>query len=162
MTNRIYKFFYEASLEKTLLVVIIALIFYAYIDILIWQRIFESDNMISYAGVYSKGFITVLISEVIIGSLLLCGNIKEMIFYASTLTLFGLNGTEDILYYFLDGKMLPNNLPWLDHSHFIFFKPVTKEGLIGNVIVWGLIWALMWISISIMGEYRIHNNKKIK
>lgn len=134
-------------MRRTFLAIIVALIFYAVVDITIWQRIFETNKMFEYADQYHNGWFIMLIAEVCIGLIFLYKRIKEMIFYICSLILFAFNGTEDILYYILDGRNIPDTLPWLDDSLLILFKPVTREGLILGFIIWSFIWILIWIII---------------
>lgn len=134
-------------MKKIIVAIIIGVIFYSLVDIFIWQRIFESNQMHYFSSVYYRGWHLVLISNVIIGSILLYNFVpfKNIIFYASTLYVFGSNGTEDILYFLLDGRTIPTRLEWLDNSTLILFKPVTDTYLIVNFIAWLIIWFFMWL-----------------
>ena len=49
---------------------IIALLFYTITDILVWQRIFEANQMIEYADVYHTGWFISLVESNLKGSLI--------------------------------------------------------------------------------------------
>lgn len=113
----------------------IALFFYVRADIMIWQRIFETDKLWHYAGAYHRGWYQMLLGLLAVGCLLL-PSWRERILYAVTLYILAFNGTNDVLYYWLDGKAVPQTLAWLDNHFFILFSPVTAENLIVNCLIW--------------------------
>ena len=120
---------------KTFLALAVALCFYALTDIHIWQRIFETDQLWQYAGVYHKGWFFSLYGLIALGVLLLNG-FGNKLFYGCTLYLLAFNGTNDVLYYWLDNRELPARLEWLDGHSLIFFKPVTDISLLASCALW--------------------------
>jgi len=50
---------------------------------------------------------------------------------------------EDILYYLLDGKAMPDMLPWLEDNPMIFH--VSREGVIGSVSVWLAVLVVLYL-----------------
>jgi hypothetical protein len=132
---------------RTLLAIITALLFYTMIDILIWQRIFETDELWQYIGIYHRGWNFALYGFIVLGVLLLDGW-REKIFYSLCLYVLCFNGTNDILYYWLDGRAVPARLEWLDNDPFIFFVPVTNTSLIASSSIWILFFVVLWILIN--------------
>ena len=112
-----------------------SLCFYTLTDIHIWQRIFETDQLWQYAGVYHRGWYFSLYGMIALGVLLLNGY-QNKIFYGVSLYLLAFNGTNDVLYYWLDGRPLPGRLEWLDFHKLILFKPVTDVSLLLSCLVW--------------------------
>lgn len=131
---------------KTIIAVATALCFYALTDIYIWQRIFETDQLWQYAGVYHRGWFFSLYGMIILGVLLLDGW-KNKYLYAVSLYLLAFNGTNDILYYWLDFRKVPARLEWLDNHAFIFFKPVTDTSLLASCALWLLLLCLFYFAV---------------
>ncbi len=123
-------------MKKAALAVIIALFSYTMLDIMIWQRIFETHNLSVFASLYHPGWIIMLGSELTIGLLLLFPNWRAMLFHTTALVALGLCGLEDILYYWLDGRPIPYWLPWLDSNPLILLKPVNSTHLLISSAIW--------------------------
>lgn len=120
---------------RLLVSILIALFFYIRTDILIWQRIFETNQLWQYAGVYHRGWYMSLYGFILLGVLLL-PTWREKLFYGITLLILCFNGTNDVLYYWLDGRALPERLEWLDRHFLILFSPVTRGTLLLNCALW--------------------------
>lgn len=129
-------------MKKAAIAVAIALCSYTMLDIMIWQRIFETHNLSVFASLYHPGWIVMLGSELAVGALLLFPNWRAMLFHTGALLLLGLCGLEDILYYWLDGRPIPYWLPWLERNPLILLKPVNSANLI--------ISSAIWLGISVM------------
>ena len=112
----------------------LALLFYTFADILIWQRIFETNQMVQYANIYHTGWFVSLAGYAILGVVFLWGAWKDIAYYLISLFVGAFSGLEDVLYYLLDGKSMPESLPWLDRNPMIFH--VSREGVIGSVSLW--------------------------
>ena len=54
---------------RTVIATLIALFFYTITDILIWQRIFEANNMVGYANLYHTGWFVTLAGYAIMGTM---------------------------------------------------------------------------------------------
>lgn len=122
---------------KTALMVIVAFFFYAVIDILIWQRIFEVHNLIEIGvGVYHLGYFFVLLGFVVVGALALLPHVRHSLAYGISLLILAFSGWEDIMFYWLDGKAIQPLLPWLDKNPMIFFDPVTNVGVLISAFTW--------------------------
>jgi hypothetical protein len=52
------------------------------------------------------------------------------------------SGLEDVLYYMLDGKPMPDTLPWLEGNPMILH--VSREGVIGSVSLWLIALAVLY------------------
>jgi len=139
-------------MKKTImfwLALIGAIYFYTKSDILIWQRIFETHELWDLGiGVYHWGWLHTLFGYMLLGSILIYPNLRRMITFPLTLLILAFSGLEDILYYWLDGKALPNVLPWLDPNPLIL-KPVTADRLVLSA----LFWILIVIALDIIGEF---------
>jgi hypothetical protein len=119
---------------RTVIATIIALVFYTITDILIWQRIFETNNMTEYADVYHTGWFITLAGYAVMGTILLWGSWKDCLYFVTSLFIAAFSGLEDILYYALDRKPMPESLPWLDRNPMIYAG--TREGVILSVVFW--------------------------
>ena len=84
----------------------------------------------------------------------LWGRWLEVAFFAATLHLFARNGTSDILYYWLDGRAIPQRLDWLDANQFVLFKPVIGEALILSSAIWISVWVLAWLMVGRLAMHR--------
>mgnify|MGYP001558218252 CR=1 FL=1 len=138
-------------MKKAILAAWTGLIFYTLVDIGIWDRLFETDELWPYheaaAPIYHLGWSFMLWGLLAVGALLLWGRWKEIAVYCGTLLIFTGNGMEDILYYLLDFESVPARLDWLDGKPLILFQPVTAESLWLNALVWLLLYAvgLTWL-----------------
>lgn len=119
---------------RAVLAALIALFFYTLTDIIIWQRIFEANNMVEYAHAYHIGWFISLAGYAVIGVLLMWGAWKDCFYFLSALFVGAFSGLEDILYYLLDGKPIPESLPWLANHPMIYES--SRLGLIGSVLFW--------------------------
>lgn len=119
---------------RTVIATIIALFFYTVTDILIWQRIFEKNNMVEYADAYHTGWFVTLAGYAVMGTILLWGSWKDCLYFVTSLFVAAFSGLEDVLYYALDRKPMPEALPWLDRNPMIYHT--TREGVILSVIFW--------------------------
>ena len=119
---------------RPILTALIALFFYTLTDIIIWQRIFEANNMSEYADIYHRGWFMSLAGYAIIGVLLLWGDWKDCLYYLLVLLIGAFSGLEDMLYYLLDRKPIPESLPWLVNNPMIYES--SRIGLIGSVFFW--------------------------
>jgi len=122
----------------------VAMFFYAKTDILIWQRIFETHQLIEIGnGVYHWGWIQTLFGFMVLGALACYPNIWRMILFPISLAVLAFSGVEDILYYWLDGKAVPPLLPWLNQNP-IMLKPVTSTTLFITAAFWIVVVILMY------------------
>jgi hypothetical protein len=122
------------KINRTVIATIIALFFYTVTDILIWQRIFETNNMVEYADIYHTGWFVTLTGYAVMGTILLWGSWKDCLYFVTSLFVAAFSGLEDVLYYALDRKPMPEALPWLDGNPMIYHS--TREGVIFSVIFW--------------------------
>ena len=132
----------------------LALLFYTFADILIWQRIFETNQMIEYASIYHTGWFVSLAGYAIIGVVLLWGSWKDCVYYLTSLFVGAFSGLEDVLYYLLDGKPMPASLPWLDGNPMIYH--VSRTGVIWSVIFWLLTLVILYL---VLYHWRIYAAK---
>jgi hypothetical protein len=123
----------------------LALIFYTFADILIWQRIFETNQMVEYATIYHTGWFVSLAGYAILGVVLLWGSWKDCIYYLTSLFVGAFCGLEDVLYYLLDGKPMPASLPWLAGNPMIYH--VSREGVLWSVLFWMLTLVVLYIAL---------------
>lgn len=122
---------------------IIALLFYTIADILVWQRIFEANNMIEHADTYHMGWFVSLAGYATIGIILMWGEWKDCLFFLTSLFVGAFSGLEDVLYYVLDRKPMPEALPWLDSNPMIY--QVSRTGVLLSVLFWLTALALLYI-----------------
>jgi hypothetical protein len=135
----------------------LALTFYTFADILIWQRIFETNQMVQYANIYHTGWFVSLAGYAILGLVLMWGDWKDCVYFLTSLFVGAFSGLEDILYYLLDGKSMPAMLPWLDRNPMILH--VSREGVIGSVSLW---LTLLVVLYFLLYQWRRKNTASIK
>lgn len=127
----------------------IAIYFYTKMDILIWGRIFEKLKLTNLGiGVYHWGWLQSLFGFMILGILVCYPNRRRMITFPLSLAILAFSGLEDVLYYWLDGKIIPAELPWLNPNPLIL-KPVTFS----NLLLSTLFWLLFVISLDVFGGW---------
>jgi len=122
---------------------ITALLFYTFADILVWQRIFEANNMVEHADMYHVGWFVSLAGYAAIGILLMWGEWKDCLFFLTSLFVGAFGGLEDVLYYVLDRKPMPEALPWLDNNPMIY--QVSRTGVLLSVLFWLISLAILYI-----------------
>ena len=119
---------------RPILTALVALLFYSVTDILIWQRIFEANKMVQYADMYHTGWFVTLAGYALLGTIFMWGAWKDCLFFLITLFIGAFSGLEDVLYYVLDGKPMPEKLPWLSSNPLIYGE--SRATLIGSVLFW--------------------------
>ena len=119
---------------RPILTALVALLFYSVTDILIWQRIFEANKMVQYADMYHTGWFVTLAGYALLGTIFMWGAWKDCLFFLITLFIGAFSGLEDVLYYVLDGKPMPEKLPWLNSNPLIYGD--SRATLIGSVLFW--------------------------
>jgi hypothetical protein len=68
------------------------------------------------------------------GTILLWGSWKDCLYFVTSLFVAAFSGLEDLLYYALDRKPMPDALPWLDANPLIY--QASRQGVIASVIFW--------------------------
>jgi hypothetical protein len=132
---------------RSMLAAIAAILFYTLTDILIWQRIFEANQLTEYAPIYHNGWFVSLAGYATVGALLMWGSWKDCVYYLMALFIGAFSGLEDVLYYVLDRKPMPDSLPWLAGNPLIYH--VSRTGVLFSVFFWlfalGILYfALYW------------------
>lgn len=140
---------------RPVLAAALALIFYTFADILIWQRIFETNQMVQYASIYHTGWFVSLAGYAILGVVLMWGAWKDVVYFLISLFVGAFSGLEDVLYYLLDGKPMPDALPWLEGNPMILH--VSRAGVIGSVLFWLAALALLYV---VLYQWRTKTRQK--
>ncbi len=147
--------------RKLMLALAAGLFFYALSDILLWQRIFEQHDLFEYQRQYDSGHITTLVALIGVGVILLWDLGVWALWWAAAFYTLTFSGLEDVLYYWLDGRAIPSNCPWLNSDPFILFKPAGGPGLAVSAAVWLIFWtATLWmapIAKRLRGVARLHD-----
>ena len=130
---------------RPVITALIALLFYTIADILVWQRIFEANNLVEHADTYHIGWFVSLAGYATIGLLLMWGEWRDCLFFLISLFVGAFSGLEDVLYYLLDRKPMPESLPWLDGNPMIYH--VSREGVLLSVLFWltSLLLLYLWL-----------------
>lgn len=134
---------------------LIALLFYTGTDILVWQRIFETNKLIDFASTYHTGWFVSLAGYATVGVLLMWGAWRDCIYFLASLFVGAFSGLEDLLYYILDRKPIPASLPWLGSNPMI--HSVSRAGVIGSVVFWISMLIILYIAL-----YLWQNDRKVK
>ncbi len=127
---------------RPILAAALALFFYTLADILIWQRIFEANHMVRYANIYHAGWFVSLAGYAVLGVVLMWGAWKDCLYFLISLFVGAFCGLEDVLYYLLDRKPMPETLPWLAGNPMIY--QASRAGLIWSVSFWLMALALLY------------------
>jgi hypothetical protein len=98
--------------------------------------------MVEYADIYHTGWFVTLTGYATIGLLLMWGAWKDCLFFLTSLFVGAFSGLEDMLYYLLDRKPIPNALPWLSNNPMIYHS--SRTGLISSVIFWIAVLAILY------------------
>jgi hypothetical protein len=144
-----YKFTVRNQVRRLrpLLAALIALIFYAISDILVWQRIFEANQLVGFADAYHAGWFVSLAGYAAVGVVIMSDRWKDCVFFLIALSVGAFSGLEDVLYYFLDRRPMPAALPWLESNPLIF--DTSRSGVIASVAFWlvalAILYALLYL-----------------
>ncbi len=130
---------------RPVLAAALALLFYTFADILIWQRIFETNQMVQYANIYHTGWFVSLAGYAILGVVLMWDAWRDVVYFLISLFVGAFSGLEDVLYYILDRKPMPDTLPWLESNPMILH--VSRAGVIGSVIFWLIALVLLYLAL---------------
>lgn len=130
---------------RPLLAVAVALVFYGVSDILVWQRIFEANQMVGYANSYHTGWIVSLAGYAALGVILLSDRWQDCVYFLLALFIGAFSGLEDVLYYVLDGKPIPDLLPWLEGNPLIYAS--SRAGVISSVFFWIAALLLLYVAL---------------
>jgi MFS family permease len=131
---------------------LIALLFYTVTDILIWQRIFEANQMVEYANTYHAGWLASLVGYALIGVLLMWGGWKDCIYFLIALFVSAFSGLEDVLYYVLDRKPIPIELPWLNNNPMIFES--SRNGVVGSALFWVGALTILYVVLYLRSSHK--------
>ncbi len=132
---------------RPLVAAAVGIVCYAVTDILVWQRIFEANQMVGFAGRYHTGWVVSLAGYAAVGIILLSDRWKDCLYFLAALSVGAFSGLEDVLYYVLDGKPIPAYLPWLDSNPFIYGS--SRTGLITSVLFWSLTLVVLYAALFI-------------
>ena len=113
---------------------LIAIFFYSVTDILVWQRVFETNELVKYANTYHTGWFVSLAGYATIGIILMWDAWKECIYFLLALFVGAFSGLEDVLYYVLDKRPMPESLPWLKDNPMIYTS--SRSGVISSIVFW--------------------------
>lgn len=103
--------------------------------------------MTYYADTYHSGWFVTLAGYALMGLVFMWGAWKDCLFFLFTLFIGAFSGLEDILYYVLDGKPLPEMLPWLSNNPLIYGN--SRTNLIGSVLFWLAILVILYFVMYI-------------
>jgi hypothetical protein len=133
--------------HRPIITAVIALLFYTVTDILIWQRIFEANQMTHYANTYHTGWFVTLAGYALMGLVFMWGSWKECVYFLAALFIGAFSGLEDVLYYVLDGKQMPPYLPWLDPNPLVF--DTTRIGVLISVSFWMVTLVILYFFLFV-------------
>ena len=126
---------------------LIAIFFYTVTDILVWQRVFETNELVKYANTYHTGWFVSLAGYATIGIILMWDAWKECIYFLLALFVGAFSGLEDVLYYVLDKRPMPESLPWLKYNPMIYTS--SRTGVISSVVFWCGALVILYIVLFI-------------
>lgn len=124
--------------------VLAGLVLYALQDVLLWAKIFERDQLWQYIGIYHRGWAVLLWAQIMAGLLWSGRDWRAGLLHGAMLYTLAHSGLEDLLYYALQLRPLPDVLPWLDQAPLILFSPVSRQ----NLAISALIWLGVWLGVT--------------
>lgn len=139
--------------HRPIITAAIAILFYTVTDILIWQRIFEANEMTYYADTYHTGWFVTLAGYALMGLVFMWGSWKECIYFLAALFIGAFSGLEDVLYYVLDGKHMPLYLPWLERNPLVF--DTTRIGVLISVAIWMVTLVILYVVLFVWRKEQI-------
>jgi hypothetical protein len=83
-----------------------------------------------------------------LGVVLFYPHVRRMIMFPLSLFILAFSGLEDILYYWLDGRVIPAMLPWLNKNPLIV-HPISRT----NLLLSASLWLCMVVLLEILGVY---------
>jgi hypothetical protein len=116
-------------------------------DILVWQRVFETHKLLEYADTYHTGWFVSLAGYATIGVILMWDAWKECLYFLLALFVGAFSGLEDVLYYVLDKKPVPESLPWLSNNPMIYGS--SRTGVISSVLFWLAALVILYIALFV-------------
>jgi hypothetical protein len=138
---------------RSLLAALMAVGCYTITDILVWQRIFESHQMIEYADMFHTGWFVSLAGYAAVGVIILSDRWRDCLFFLAALFVGAYSGLEDVLYYVLDRRPMPASLPWLAGNPLIHGS--SREEVLGSVVLWLVGLAVLYLNLYHRGT-RFH------
>lgn len=139
--------------HRPIITAAIAILFYTVTDILIWQRIFEANEMTYYADTYHTGWFVTLAGYALMGLVFMWGSWKECVYFLAALFIGAFSGLEDVLYYVLDGKHMPLYLPWLERNPLVF--DTTRVGVLISVAIWMVTLVILYVVLFVWRKERV-------
>ena len=133
---------------------LLAVVFWSWQDILLWQRIFETNELWQFDSLYHRGWPVALYGFILFGALVFIVTHKYLTAatFAVLTWLLANSGLADILYYLLDGRSIPASLPWLDEpGHPLFlFHPVTSLNIWWSPLLWIAFLVAIWGMLDLL------------
>ena len=123
-------------MKRLWLSVTVGMLLFARQDILLWQRIFEANEMWEFVGTYHEGWFIMLWAMMLLGFIWLWPNWKLGLLHGAIMFTLVFGGLPDVFYYWLRLVPIPDALPWLDLHPLIWFSPVTRWNLVGSTMIW--------------------------
>jgi len=134
-------------LRRIWLCVLAGMVLFSIQDILLWQRIFEANEMWEFVGTYHEGWFIMLWALIAMGFLWTrCW--RTGLLHATMMVTLAFGGLPDVLYYWLRALPIPARLPWLDAHPLILFSPVTSINLLFSTGLWIGFWLTATILMS--------------
>lgn len=125
-----------------------ALFFYALSDVLLWQRIFEQHDLFQFDMQYQSGHVATMVGIIAVGMILLADTRWWALWFGAACYTLSFSGLEDTLYYWIQLKPIPEQLPWLDTYHsplLLFNEHVTRTSLLESSAIWLAFWIVsLW------------------
>jgi hypothetical protein len=132
---------------RPIVTALMALLFYTITDIIVWQRIFEANHMVGYANTYHAGWFVTLAGYGSMGAVLMWDDWKDCLYFLATLFVGAFSGLEDVMYYILDRKPIPAQLPWLARNPMIYAS--SRTGVISSIVFWLAILVIFYLILYI-------------
>lgn len=126
------------------LCVLAGLLLYALQDVMLWAEIFERHELWQFIGIYHAGWQVLLFALILAGFFWAGRDWRAGVLHAAMLYTLAHSGLEDLLYYALQQRPVPDRLPWLDQAPLILFSPVDRQ----NLVLSALIWVGAWLGVT--------------
>lgn len=128
-------------MRRAIVAVVVGLMTWVVQDVAIWGRFFDGRPWSPAADQYQYWHQAFLFLLIVVGMAWVSR--WWGIWFAVALWVLANSGPADVLYYWVGGEVIPQNLPWLDTLHpFVLFHPATASSVVLSSAIWTALFAL--------------------
>lgn len=118
---------------------------------LLWQQIFEANDLFQFDRQYQSGHVATLVALIGVAVILLWDARAWALWYTAAFYTLAMGGFCDVLYYWLDYRSIPAAMPWLNDNPLVLFKPAGGGGLVASAAIWLVVWTVILLLAGRVG-----------